>query len=86
MVLSSPASLLLFFRIAIVIDGSYALHDMSIGALHFGHVEGRPWLPMLLIAMPEDIMATVSCCLLHIQLKFLLLLLCEAKYFAHSMK
>ena len=24
-----------FFRIAIVIDGSYALHDTSIGALHF---------------------------------------------------
>ena len=48
MVLSSPASLLLFvlffvvvvFRIAIVIDGSYALHDTSIGALHFDTSRG----------------------------------------------
>ena len=36
---------------------------------------------MLLIAVPEDVVATVFCCLLHIQLKCLLLLLCEAKYF-----
>ena len=41
---------------------------------------------MLLIAVPEDVVATVFCCLLHIQLKCLLLLFCEAKYFAHSTK